>query len=160
MPTNLLFLSYGNPLRGDDAAGLELARRVCAVLGNAQFSIRLLETQQLLPELINEISDPSLAALFFFDCRVERTGDGIEVSALPISIGDVQPATLGHHLTPQTLLAIAAALYGRLPPAWLVTIPGYNFGVGEGLSEEVEQLLKGIVPVVEKMREIVSIDNL
>ena len=151
MPTNLLFLSYGNPLRGDDAAGLELARRVCAALGNAQFSIRLLETQQLLPELINEISDPSLAALFFFDCRVERTGDGIEVSALSTAMIDVQPATLGHHLTPQTLLAIAAALYGRLPPAWLVTIPGYSFGVGEGLSEEVQQLLVTAADIAQQV---------
>ena len=151
MPTNLLFLSYGNPLRSDDAAGLELARRVCAALGNVQFSIRLLETQQLLPELINEINDPSLAALFFFDCRVERTGDGIEVSALSTAMSDVQPATLGHHLTPQTLLAIAAALYGRLPPAWLVTIPGYNFGVGEGLSEEVQQLLATAADIAQQV---------
>jgi len=41
---------------------------------------------------------------------------------------------LGHHLSPSAVLAIADALYGHAPQAWLVSIPSESFDLGLGLS--------------------------
>ena len=39
-----------------------------------------------------------------------------------------------HASNPQSLLALARALYGKAPPAWLVTVAGTDFGLSETLS--------------------------
>ncbi|MFN8446285.1 MAG: hypothetical protein U0175_36175 [Caldilineaceae bacterium] len=151
---NVLFIAYGNPLRRDDGAGLELARRVqFAIRAQSghppQFAIRLLELQQLVPELVNEIIDPSVALIVFFDCRAQAAGDKgqtaeceIQICHLPLATCHLLPASFTHQTSPQTLLAMASALYGTVPLAWLVTIPGDDFGMGEGFSPAVSHLLE------------------
>src|SRR6516225_9136315 len=51
----------------------------------------------------------------------------------------VATASLGHTSDPRQLLALAQALYGRYPPAWLITIPGSNFQPGQALSVETHR---------------------
>ena len=38
----------------------------------------------------------------------------------------------------QRLLALGQVLYGRCPRAWLITIPGQNFELGESLSPQTQ----------------------
>lgn len=150
-----LFIAYGNPLRRDDGAGIELARRVYDEIRNKNYEIRFLEFQQLVPEIVNEIADPSITALFFFDCSVQDAVRKIQICSLQPAT--CYAATWGHHLTPQTLLAIASSLNGPAPPAWLVTIPGYDFGVGEGVSKEVSQLLNCAPEIVTMIIEVMRL---
>ena len=46
---------------------------------------------------------------------------------------------LTHHIYPSYLLGLIQDLYRRSTPAWLVSIQGYDFSFGEGLSPEAEQ---------------------
>jgi Ni,Fe-hydrogenase maturation factor len=58
----------------------------------------------------------------------------------PIEPGRAAPV-LGHTGEPRGLLALAEALYGRRPEAWLITLPAPELGFGEGLSAAAEHAL-------------------
>lgn len=64
---------------------------------------------------------------------------------------------MSHALGPAAVLALAAALYGRAPEAWVLAIRGRSFALGEGLTapgernlalalERLEAFLKGERP--------------
>jgi len=60
----------------------------------------------------------------------------------PFRFGRLEPAAgmpaMSHALGPAQVLALAAALYGRTPEAWLLGIRGHSFAVGEGLTARGE----------------------
>jgi len=47
---------------------------------------------------------------------------------------DAGMPAMSHALGPAAVLAVAAALYGRTPEAWLLAVRGHSFAVGEGLT--------------------------
>jgi len=51
------------------------------------------------------------------------------------SAGTTAPVRLWPACPPNVLPAYAKLLYGVCPQAWLITIPGYDLGFGEGFSE-------------------------
>lgn len=146
--TNLLFIAYGNTLRRDDGAGLALAEKVLPLLAAQGFQIELITIQQLTPELAFDIANPDLAAVYFFDTAAEPHSLGIQVQ--PIGANEGAPV-LGHHLIPSALLLYAKQLFGSCPPAWLITIPGYDFELGEGFSPATAQHLVDVTPLIQKL---------
>jgi hydrogenase maturation protease len=136
----ILAIGYGNWLRRDDGAGLELLRMV--EQGCAGSEVRCIEAQQLLPEMAAEMASPEVTGVIFLDARPADSGGNGEEGARVTMLTPLSDASsLGHHLTPETLLAYAWKLYGRTLPAWLVTVPGEDFGHGEGFSEGVKRSL-------------------
>jgi hydrogenase maturation protease len=129
----LLVIGYGSPLRQDDAAGwlvaTALAERWRGVDG-----IAVLVDVQPLPEWADALAAAELA--FFVDaCPSDANGaDVVVVSALEPS-RDAGPPD-GHAAGPQTLLALAEALYGRRPRAHLVSVPGRCFDVSDRPTED------------------------
>ena len=152
-PNHLLFIAYGNTLRRDDGAGLALAEKVRPLLCEQGWAVDLIAVQQLTPELALEIADPTLTAVCFFDTAVEHHPLEIQMQRV-----DAQMAApvLGHHLIPSALLLYAQRLYGVCPPAWLVTIPGYDFGVGEGFSAKTAAYLADVTAVAQQVARATS----
>lgn len=127
--SNILIIGYGSPLRGDDAVGFQAAER----LGG-------LAVQQLTPELMEPISRAS--RVIFIDAKAGGEPGAIEERTLePCSTG----AAFTHHATPEALLAGARALYGRCPPATLITIAGSEFEIGRPLSAPVREALETLL---------------
>ena len=120
-----LVIGYGNSLRGDDAAGPILADRIAAL---ALPGVTVLARHQLTPELAAELA--ACAAVVFVDAT-RRTAVAVE-SLVP----DTALPGLGHTGSPAQLLALAQALYGACPRAWLVTVPAARTGFGTGLSRQ------------------------
>lgn len=120
-----IVIGYGNPLRGDDAAGA----RVAAAAARWRLpGVRVVVAHQLTPELAEPLAGADRA--IFIDARAGRGGvrlrdlDPAEsLSALEVHIGD-----------PSALLGLALALYGRAPRAWLITLPAAQFELGAPLS--------------------------
>jgi hydrogenase maturation protease len=137
----ILLIGYGNDLRRDDGAGLILAATIEQAWQVLGVAVKRLSVHQLLPELAEEIARPEVTAVVFVDAQVVAVGE-VEphVRMQPLTV-EAQSPSLGHHLTPATLLLYADKLYGRRPPAWLVTVPAIDFGYGEGLSRMVQQAL-------------------
>lgn len=142
-----LVIGVGNSLAGDDAAGAEAAARL-----DGRPGVEVKIVHQLTPELAPLVAEAS--RVVFVDAEID--GEAVCVTAL--SAADEPEAAAWpttHALTPRTILVLAGALYGRMPPAFLVTIPGRRFELGKGLSpfarrsipravDAVEQLLRGV----------------
>ena len=121
---SVLVVGYGNTLRGDDGAGPYVARR----LGERRPDIRTIEAQQLTPELAVDLAEVDLA--IFVDARADAPERGVEVE----EVREADGGASSHHLSPGTLVAMARALFGRAPRAYLVSLPAYSFEMSEELS--------------------------
>ncbi len=129
----LLIIGYGNELRGDDALGPRAARAAAAW---ALPGVRAVACPQLTPEWAAAVAEAR--AVVFVDAAVAGAGQPVEASPLAPAPG---APSLAHTGDPQTLLGLAARLYGRCPPAWGLTIPGVDFEFGERLSPVAERNL-------------------
>ncbi len=126
----ILVIGYGNTLRGDDGAGVVAA----TTIGERHWpGVEVVISHQLTPELAEPLA--AAAAAFFIDA-------GIGPAESPVVIAPViapicpQSAENGwtHTTSPGRLLALAETVFGRSPPAWLVTLFGRDFTLNEHLS--------------------------
>lgn len=137
----ILLIGYGNPYRRDDGVGPALARMLGETEGQAD--LRVITPQQLTPELALELAKPEVAAVLFIDAAVASDNHlppGACIEPRPLEPSPLY-SCLGHHFPPEVLLAYASLLYGARPQAWLITVPGYDFGFGEGFSAGTAALL-------------------
>lgn len=124
----LLAIALGNTLRGDDGAGAAVGRALAVALPG----LELVETLELLPEHAEAAAQAD--GLLLLDASA--TSAPGEVRVEPIVPAPARPAMV-HALRPEELVGLARALYGRAPPAALVTIGGRAFDYGERLAPEV-----------------------
>jgi len=111
----------------------------------------LVTVQQLLPELAPEMARPTVGAVLFVDTRAVPPGETKPaVRIQPLTTSAASPG-VGHHLTPAALLTYAGLLYGRQPPAWLVTAPGVDFSHRQGLSQTAQRALAGAGPAIARL---------
>ena len=125
----ILVVGYGNPLRGDDGFGGLAAKNV----EKRQIpGLKAIICHQLNPELAAFLSDSSHA--IFFDA-VPGDDPGT-LNATPVEQCDLSSSGT-HHFEPGSLLALSQALYGKAPPATLITATARSFHTGAEISEEV-----------------------
>ena len=137
----ILIIAYGNTLREDDGAGLVLAEKLESLLRRFAIDVHRVEVQQLLPELAAEIAGHQPDGVVFVDTRVAIAYDEA-VSVQPVPVDSNASPSLGHQLTPATVLTYTGALFDAVEqPAWLVTVPGWQFGFGEDLSTNSEKAI-------------------
>lgn len=145
-----LVIACGNPMRGDDGVGPVVAHRIEQSLTPSERARhRVFITHQLLPELALELAQARRSILI--DARVS---DG-ETPGI-VTVRDVTPeprlgvpdrpardvsARLLHHWTFPRLLAIAEALYGRVPRASIVSVSAEAFDEGDTLSPAINAVV-------------------
>jgi hydrogenase maturation protease len=147
-PAYLLLIAYGNTLRRDDGAGLAFAEKIVERWRRCSIQVELLTTTQLAPELAANIAAEGVVGVIFVDSAFGQTSTDIEIGDVNIGNGSVR---LGHHFTPAELLVYARMLYEAYTPAWLVTVPGFDYGHGEGLSRPVCGLLAQSANVIDQL---------
>jgi Ni,Fe-hydrogenase maturation factor len=91
-------------------------------------AVSVLQRAMLVPELAEPVARADLVV--FVDAR---PGGAVATLALD-PLEPLEPASLSHVTDPRALLALAARLFGRCPPAWIVTVPAFDLAIGEGLS--------------------------
>ncbi|MDR3765054.1 MAG: hydrogenase maturation protease [Acidobacteriota bacterium] len=116
--TRILVLGYGNTLRGDDALGPRAVERLRPLV----FPAETLACHQLIPELAAQLAEYDAA--IFVDAAAAGEPGTVHVRRL---LPETQTASLTHHVSPATLLAMAHELYGRAPQSLLVTAVGADF---------------------------------
>ena len=147
-----LVIGYGNSLRRDDGAGLLLAASVAADMAAAGVPVRLVQVQQLAPELAEEIAAPHVGGVIFVDTTPAHTADAT-LRIMRLADGDAAAGqSSSHHVGPALLLQMAAQLFGHLPAAWLVTVPGWDFDHGEELSPRTRAQLARAAEVWSQVR--------
>ena len=110
--------------------------------------VRALAAHQLTPELAEPIS--RARTVIFADAALSTENEEITaVQVEPFPKAGMQ----AHTSDPRVLLALAEALYGVCPPAWLIKIPAVSFNLGEPLSAVAE---RGLAVGLEKVRQLLD----
>lgn len=128
--SDTLVLGYGNPLRGDDAAGYVVAEKILSL---ENYNIDAVSAHQLLPEHAELIR--RYRRVFFVDASVDTTLKEIRVTHLSLRKTDLGSL---HACDPESILSLCKALYDSSPEATFIAIPARNFDFGEKLSPETE----------------------
>jgi len=144
---NILIIGYGNPDREDDGVAWHILTGITARLGrkipsdylegfpeSEQNPVLFFELQ-LVPENAEMIAASDL--VIFVDAHTGNIPDDLLVKQLsPV----FQKSPFTHHLTPESCLAMAGAVYGKTPEAFLVTVHGFEFGFSLELSPKTAEL--------------------
>jgi hydrogenase maturation protease len=143
-----LVLACGNDLRGDDGAALQIAK--CLRNGLCEPETCFCAEHQWTPELAEPISKAEL--VIFLDASASLSPGEIACRQLQPASG--APSSFTHETSPEALLSLADALYGIRPArAFLVTVGGASFDLGQGLSQPVRQ---AIPQAIEQVKALLS----
>ena len=142
-----LIIGIGNPLRNDDGLGWNLASELSSEL--QRDDVRVLATHQLMPEL-SELVSRADRVLFIDAARIGDPGTLRCQKVLPVALA----ARHSHALSPATLLSMAERVYGRCPAAYLLTIAGDSFDIGESLSKSVSKALPALRAQLHRLIDI------
>ena len=133
-----LLIGYGNPLRGDDGLGWEVAESLAGMARDEE--VEVLAVHQLTPELVEPISEAE--RVIFIDASHEGQPGSWKCEAFEPNAGS---NALGHHFTPRGLLAYAKAIFNASPQGLLISVAGGSFDCGETLTAPVAAALPDIV---------------
>ena len=137
-----LVVGVGQTLRGDDAVGRCVAD---ALLADNPKDMDVLSAVQLVPELAEPISKAS--AVVFVDARVGGEPGSVAVETLAEATA---PTSSSHCASPESLLQCAASLFGRAPPAALVSVSGGCFELGAEMSPQVKEAVPAAVRAIRQ----------
>lgn len=123
----LLLFGYGNPGRGDDALGPELIARI------AQMHLAGVECQNDMQLQVEHVID-------LYGCDRVLFIDADMSCAAPFEFSEIESEKDGsytsHAMSPGALLHAYRQVYRKdAPPAFLLRIRGYDFGLGDPLSD-------------------------
>jgi hydrogenase maturation protease len=143
---SLLVLAVGNPSRGDDAIGPELAARLEAA---ALPGVEVINEFQLQVE--NALDLVGRERVIFVDA-----GTG---TPAPYELARVEAAPeflhTSHALAPEAVLAIYRRITGNEPPeAWLLCVRGESFELGETLSASASDHLAAAWPALLELCQV------
>ena len=129
-----LVFSWGNPSRGDDALGPAMYE---LLLNENLDDVDLLTDFQLQIEHAIDLEERD--RILFVDASV--------AASAPFELVRLQPeqdaSYTTHAMSPQALLAVYRQINNRAPPpAWLLSVRGYEFGLGLPLSAAAESNLQ------------------
>lgn len=144
-----LILACGNPVRGDDAVALHLARHLREELAGPGLTVH--NTQQWAPELAEPLSRCDLA--IFLDAS-QRFSPGFVHCELVVPVSGASHTLLTHSCSPSLLLSMSRQFYNRLPQrAFSITIGAQSFAFSFSLSPIVE---KAIPEALTRVHSILS----
>lgn len=173
MPLKILILGFGNTDRQDDGIAWHVLHGLAGKLSQpapeqigdefapldlqaGQFP-HFLYTLQLVPELAETVAGYDVVC--FIDAHTGNLEQDLNFVEMR---GEFQASAFTHHLTPQTCLAMAGALFGHMPRGFLLSVRGYEFRFSTTLSEETSLLAEQAISLlVTWLKEIsLSGDNL
>jgi hydrogenase maturation protease len=111
----------------------------------ATAGVEVISCQQLLPELAERLARVELAV--FVDAALDLPPGNVRTER--VAAASAATATLGHHTTVATLLALACAVYGRSPETFLVRVGAASLEFGEALSEQVAAAVPDAMAAVQ-----------
>ena len=143
-----LIITYGNPSRGDDALGpvlfdmLEKHKQET----NCLTDVDLLTDFQLQIEHAVDLVDRKYVV--FVDAGIS--------CAVPFEFEALEPqrddSFTTHAMSPASVLAVYKQINHREPPpAWLLTIRAYEFGLGKSMSAQAKENLQDAYQYILEM---------
>ena len=144
--TSILIVGYGNPLRSDDGLGCLVAEQL-RNLPHAQ----VLACHQLTSDLAELLSKVEMVV--FIDAATGGEHGGLRCEQV---FPETSALRFSHVLSPAAVLGVAQQLYGAAPRAFVVSLCGECFELGEGLSPKIAAKLPEVVGLVSDLVRIES----
>jgi hydrogenase maturation protease len=145
----VLIVGFGNPLRSDDGLGWHIAQQLSREL--SRDDVQIVAAHQLAPE-IAEAASRAERILFVDAAQGGAPGSLTCEQVLPAAASN----RYSHELSPAAVLKLAKKLYGRCPPAHLLTIAGESFETGETMSAPV---IAAIPALMARIRNLIDCDR-
>jgi hydrogenase maturation protease len=141
--SRVLVIGYGSTLRGDDGVG----RYVADTIGRqGRPQVEVVSVTQLLPEFAGPVANAR--AVIFVDACCDDALETTQIRELviePVSAGQT------HFAGPTDILRLSRSCYGRVPRAWLVSVPAKRFDISGELSAAVRRHTETAVAIVGKL---------
>jgi hydrogenase maturation protease len=136
----LLLFGYGNPGRGDDALGPELIARI------AKMQLAEVECQNDMQLQVEHVADlDGCDQVLFVDADMS-CAEPFEFYQIAAGKDD---SYTSHAMSPFALLHAYRQVYGMdAPPAFLLRIRGYDFELGDPLSDKASANLQAATKLV------------
>ncbi len=131
--TKYLILAWGNPGRGDDAAGLAIAD---SLEGRTDSNVEIRCFHQLGPELSEDVA--AADHVIFIDAHEQPTWPDLVVQPVDAA-AEYTPDS--HSSGPEELLALAKVLYHRQPKGTLVATRAFDTTFGAPLTARAQDLV-------------------
>ena len=145
MPSRILIVAYGNPLRSDDGVAWRAAAALEGKFSSAE--VEIMRLHQLGPELSESLSHSE--CVIFVDAATGPGPGEIEIKELAGTPRSAKAPAFGHALDPEAIVSLAAQLYHARPRAFSATVTGQTFEHGESLSLAVAGALPDFVGRIE-----------
>ncbi len=157
-----LVVGFGNAYRRDDGVGRAVVNRLRERLGHPSLDpnddgfndlgrpIDTVVMHQLAPDLGEDLKGYDL--VIFVDAHTDTLDEEICTAELR---AEHKTPFVYHQTHPATVLDVAEQIHGEAPEGYVVSLRGYDFDFGEGLSEQTEALLE---PAVEKVLGLIGED--
>ena len=152
-PQQLVILAYGNPSRGDDALGPYLLQQM-EILCQSEKNIEFIEDFQLQVEHVLDLATSEL--VLFIDASVScfPPFEFTQLQAKP----DITYTS--HALHPAAVLYAYQQVYHQLPPpAFLLTVRGETFELGEPLSKSATLHLAATLEFVKQLCQVIDVNT-
>jgi hydrogenase maturation protease len=128
---------FGNPGRGDDALGPMLVEHLEE---SAIENLFCLADMQLQPEHVTDLADRDLVIFVDADVSCAEPFEFVEVVARK------DDSYTSHAMSPAALLHAYLLVYKSAPPqAYLLRIRGYQFELGEMLSDRAAENMRAAI---------------
>ena len=150
-PAPILIFTYGNPSRGDDALGpamydmLEDYQQKTDALDN----VELLTDYQL--QIEHAVDLEHRECIVFIDASVSASPpfDFQELQA------EQDESYTTHAMNPAAVLSVYQQINKQKPPpSYMLTIRGYEFGLGEGMTEQANENLQQSFEFIKELLDI------
>jgi hydrogenase maturation protease len=160
--SDVLIYGIGNPGRQDDSLGVAFARQMEDWATNINLNIDIEYNYQLNVEDAARISDHKLVIF------VDASKENIENFCLTRIIPKASNTVLSHLIDPESILFLCKELFNVQPEAYLLHIKGFEWEVGEPITDNALQNLKLAIKEIQDimcqnlpLKEIVlNLDNI
>jgi len=144
MKADTLVIGYGNADRQDDGAGWHILKNLAERLGDSvpddpgasievnSEMVDLIFILQIYPELAETISNYSRVC--FVDAHTSDIPE--QISWIELS-PEYEKSPLTHHMSPKTVLSIAATIYDKIPEAILVSVSPRTAALAQEAAERI-----------------------
>lgn len=139
----LLLFGYGNPGRGDDGLGPELIARI------ARLRLDDVECQNDMQLQVEHVTDLAACDRVLFIDADMSCAEPFEFSGIS-AVKD--GSYTSHAMSPAALLHAYKLVYGKdAPPAFLLRIRGYDFALGDPLTDKASANLEAAIKQVVEL---------
>lgn len=152
----ILVIGYGNSLCSDDGVGPYVVDKLSGETWGGD--IQWLSLHQLTPELAEPISTAD--SVIFVDAAQGETPGQITWRKL-VPLVEAGRGIFTHHVNTEILLGTAWLLYGRYPEAYLYTLTGLDFGLGNTFSPIVKSTVSVLLDQLKaRINECTNLESL